>query len=75
MTTAILAFYDGVCDSTRELDVKSGFNDIMEEENKWVLSSSGRHMFISFGPGYESHTGFSAKIYHGMISWLLFHLI
>ena len=63
METAVLIFYDGVCDSTKEFAVKSG---IMEEENKWVLSSSGRHMFISFIPYYHSHPGFSAKIHHGI---------
>ena len=58
-----LNFYDGVCDSTKEFAFKKG---IMEEDNKWVLSSSGRHMFISFGPDFNSHPGFSAKIHHGI---------
>ena len=66
MKTAVLIFYDGVCESTKEFAAKSSRNEIMEEENKWVFSSSGRHMFITFLPDFESHPGFSAKIHHGI---------
>ena len=61
METAVLIFYDGVCDSTREIETLTGYM-----EDKWVLSSSGRHMFISFIPYHYSHPGFSAKIHHGI---------
>ena len=37
--------FDGICDQTRELKTISGE---MPHDEKWVISSSGRHMFVNF---------------------------
>ena len=44
----------------------------MSSNDKWVISSSGRHMFVSFladdyttGLEYKSYPGFFAKIHYG----------
>ena len=39
----------------------------MPYDDKWVISSSGRHMFIHFAVFYkdESMAGFLAKIHYG----------
>ena len=55
--------FDGICDQTRELKTISG---IMPLDDKWVISSSGRNMFVNFlveliAPDY----GFSAEIHFG----------
>ena len=59
-----LIIYDGVCDSTKEIDTLTGTMNI---EDKWVLSSSGRHMFIRFDIGLNHpRRGFSANIHYGI---------
>ena len=58
-----VSLYDGTCDETKELETLSGtmFND-----DKWVISSSGRHMFVSFIIDFiNSYPGFIAKIHYG----------
>ena len=38
----------------------------MPNDEKWVVSSSGRHMFVSFNVGnLESRPGFFAKVHYG----------
>ena len=38
----------------------------MPNDDKWVISSSGRHMFVSFNVGIiVSRPGFIAKIHYG----------
>ena len=55
--------YDGTCDQTKELEKLTG---IMPNDDKWVISSSGHHMFVSFNVALLiSHPGFTAKIYQG----------
>ena len=60
---ASLTLYDGVCKQAKELQKLTGsmFNDV-----KWILSSSGRYMFVRFavGPNFYA-TGFLAKIHYG----------
>ena len=56
--------FDGICDQTRELKTMSGK---MANDETWVISSSGRHMFVSFVIGIEiSNLGFSANIHYGI---------
>ena len=39
---------------------------MMSNDEKWVISSSGHHMFVSFNVGNkESEPGFTAKIHYG----------
>ena len=55
--------FDGICDQTRELKTMSGK---MANDETWVISSSGRHMFVSFVIGIDfSNLGFSANIHYG----------
>ena len=59
-----LTIFDGVCDSTKEIDTLTGE---MNTEDKWVLSSSGQHMYIKFDMGIlSSYGGFSANIHYGI---------
>ena len=38
----------------------------MSKDDKWVISSSGHHMFVSFSVGdLASKPGFLAKIHYG----------
>ena len=38
----------------------------MPHDDKWVISSSGHHLFVSFSVGiYNSKPGFTAKIQYG----------
>ena len=38
----------------------------MSDDNKWIISSSGRYMFVRFGVGTKTDaTGFLAKIHYG----------
>ena len=37
----------------------------MPNDDKWVISSSGHHMFVSFSKSLVSKPGFLAKIHHG----------
>ena len=58
-----LSMFDGICDQTRELKTVSGK---MPHDEKWVISSSGSHMFVDFVIGLKiSHPGFSANIHFG----------
>ena len=55
--------YDGTCDQTKELETLSGK---MSNDDKWVISSSGHHMFVSFNVGSKvPYPGFLAKIHYG----------
>ena len=55
--------FDGICDQTRELKTMSGK---MANDEKWVISSSGRHMFVDLVIGTSiSYAGFSAHIHFG----------
>ena len=62
--------FDGICDQTRELKTISGK---MPNNDAWVISSSGRHMFVDFVISYvsvypdilNSKPGFSANIHFG----------
>ena len=58
-----VTLFDGVCDQTKELQTlyASMSNDV-----KWIISSSGRYMFVRFSVGnLESSTGFLANIHYG----------
>ena len=58
-----LSLFDGICDQTRELKTVSGK---MPNDEIWVISSSGRHMFVDFViDGLNSRPGFSANIHFG----------
>ena len=58
-----LSMFDGICDQTRELKTVSGK---MPHDEKWVISSSERHMFVDFVIGsLISRSGFSANIHFG----------
>ena len=58
-----LSMFDGICDQTKELNTVSGK---MPHDEKWVISSSGRHMFVDFVVGnINSNPGFSASIHFG----------
>ena len=37
----------------------------MSHADKWVISSSGHHMFISFNVHHVSNPGFTAKMHYG----------
>ena len=56
-------FYDGICDLTKELAELGG---TMPHDDKWVISSSGSHMFIHYAVQTEvSRPGFLAQIHFG----------
>ena len=58
-----LTLFDGICDQTKELQT---LGDSMSNGVKWIISSSGRYMFVRFGVGtWGSSTGFAAKIHYG----------
>ena len=58
-----LSMFDGICDQTRELKTMSGK---MANNETWVISSSGRHMFVDFVVDIlNSEPGFSADIHFG----------
>ena len=58
-----LSMFDGICDQTRELKSVSGK---MPHDEKWVISSSGRHIFVDFVvANINSDPGFSANITFG----------
>ena len=60
---SFLSLYDGTCDQTKELERLTGK---MHNDDKWVISSSGCHIFVSFIIGLKStRPGFLAKIHHG----------
>ena len=65
-----LSLFDGICDQTRELKLSSikTFNGLMPNEDNWVISSSGRHMFVRFSVGiHYSKPGFTANIHFGIM--------
>ena len=58
-----VSLYDGTCDQTKELETLSGW---MPDDDKWVFSTSGHHMFVSFSvEKFVPYQRFSAKIYQG----------
>ena len=58
-----LSMFDGICDQTKELKTVNGK---MPNDETWVISSSGRHMFVDFGIDiFISGPGFSASIHFG----------
>ena len=59
----VLTLFDGVCDQTKKLQTLSGS---MDQDDKWIISSSGGYMFVRFASDDEhSSTGFLAKIHYG----------
>ena len=52
-----LSMFDGICDQTRKLRE-------LPDDEKWDISSSGKHMFVDFVIG-NSYPGFSANIHFG----------
>ena len=64
MDEHFVTLFDGVCDQTKELQTLSGS---MPNDVKWIISSSGRYMFVRFAVGNtgSSSTGFLAKIHYG----------
>ena len=55
--------FDGICGQTKELKTVSGK---MPHDDKWVISSSKRHMFVDFVVDILiSRPGFSASIHFG----------
>ena len=58
-----LSMFDGICDQTKELKTVSGK---MDNDETWVISTSGRHMFVDFVVDIlNSKPGFSANIHFG----------
>ena len=58
-----ITLFDGVCDQTKELQTLYGS---MSNDVKWIISSSGRYMFVRFAVDNRlSSTGFLAKIHYG----------
>ena len=58
-----LSMFDGICDQTKELKTVSGK---MDNDETWVISTSGRHMFVDFVVDVlNSKPGFSANIHFG----------
>ena len=60
-----VSLFDGICDQTKELQTLYGS---MSNDVKWIISSSGRYMFVRFAVDsvdLDSSTGFLAKIHYG----------
>ena len=68
-----VSLFDGICDQTKELQTLYGS---MSNDVKWIISSSGRYMFVRFavptatatdstGDTGLPSTGFLAKIHYG----------
>ena len=58
-----VTLFDGVCDQTKELQALS---NSMSNDVKWIISSSGRYMFVRFAVDkFETSKGFLAKIHYG----------
>ena len=52
-----------MCDQTKELQTLDGS---MSNDDKWIISSSGRYMFVKFGvQTFLPSKGFLAKIHFG----------
>ena len=54
--------FDGSCDQTKELKTLYG---AMSNDDKWIISSSGRYMFVRFAVDVFSSIRFLAKIHNG----------
>ena len=64
-SASFVTLFDGVCDQTKELQTLTGS---MSNNVKWIISSSGRYMFVRFYVGnVGSSTGFLAKIHYGKL--------
>ena len=60
---AFVSLYDGTCDQTKEL---KQLLRKMYKDDKWVISSTGHNMFVSYSPGFQMpNPGFLAKIHYG----------
>ena len=60
-----VSLYDGTCDQNKKL---ATLTDKMPNDDKWIISTSGHHMFVIFSKSryYRSfNPGFHAKIHHG----------
>ena len=59
-----VSLFDGICDQTKELQTLYGS---MSNDVKWIISSSGRYMFVRFAVSdwLGSSTGFLANIHYG----------
>ena len=59
-----VSLYDGTCDQNKKL---ATLTEKMPNDDKWIISTSGHHMFVIFSTGYYRHfnPGFHAKIHHG----------
>ena len=57
-----VSLFDGICDQTKELQTLYGS---MSNNVKWIISSSGRYMFVRFAVVIYSSIGFLAKIHYG----------
>ena len=63
-----VSLYDGICDQTKQLGKpgKKLLTKKMQNDEKWVISSSGSHMFVNFAVDIlMSKPGFTAKIHYG----------
>ena len=61
-----LTLFDGLCDQTKELQTLHGGSFINSNDFKWIISSSGRYIFVKFAiDSYVSSKGFLAKIHYG----------
>ena len=56
-----VSLFDGVCDKTNKIQI---LDDSISNDVKWIISSSGRYMFVRFAASRAS-TGFLAKIHYG----------
>ena len=63
-TPNILTVFDGLCDQTKELQ---RLDTSMSNDVKWIISSSGRYMFVRFEVNtlLSTSKGFLAKIHYG----------
>ena len=58
-----VTLYDGICDLSKKLETLEG---TMSHDDKWVISSSRRHMLVSFNTNEVfSRKGFLAQIHYG----------
>ena len=60
---SFVTLFDGVCDQAKKLQTLSGS---MSNDAKWIISSSGRYMFVRFPVDiFGSSPKFLAKIHYG----------
>ena len=63
LSEALVTLFDGVCDQTKELQTLSGS---MSNDANWIISSSGRYMFVRFAVDmFWPTTVFLANIHYG----------